>query len=71
MNYAEAVLESAEITFRHQFEKELRQRLLDIATAEIEHIVSEIASKVVTHTRMTYSQLTREHNLDVNVKVIK
>lgn len=70
MKFAEAVLTSAETEFRAQFEGELRKRLLDIATAEIEHIVYEITSKVITHTRLDFNVCSQLHNLNMNIKVL-
>lgn len=70
MKFAEAVLDSAASEFRAQFEGELRKRLLDIATAEIEHIVYEITSKVITHTRLDFDVRGQMHNLNMHIKVL-
>ena len=43
---AEVIVKLAAQEFRAEFESNLRQRLLDVATAEIEQIVREVADRV-------------------------
>jgi hypothetical protein len=71
MNFAEHILKVADEAFRYAFEAELRKRLLDQATAEIEHIVREVSSKVIAHTRLTHDRMRDLAVLDMDIKVVK
>lgn len=66
---AEHVVMAAADSFRHEFEASLRAKLLDIATAEIEHIVREVSRKVTTQVSLEYSNMDRAYSMDYRVKV--
>lgn len=67
MNFAEQVVEGAATAFKQEFEAELRQRLLDVATAEIEHIVSEVSRKMQTSLHLCRD--VRMNEITLNIKV--
>jgi hypothetical protein len=67
----EAILSAAGAEFRGQFESELRQRLMDIATAEIEHIIHEVSGKLHTQMCLELDIRSMTHNLQLHVKVSK
>jgi len=65
----EYILQAAGDAFRKQFEQELRQKLLDIATAEIEQLVREVSASVSNQVGMHYECLDKSFHLTHNVRV--
>lgn len=65
----EHILQAATEAFRYEFEAELRQRLLDVATAEIEQIVRAVSKSVTTTISLEYNTLERSHSMDYRVKI--
>lgn len=64
----ERVLEAVQEDFKMEFEQELRKRLLDIATAEVEHTVREVSSRVFSRVETSYNQFDHSVNFHHTVK---
>lgn len=64
----ERVLEAVQEDFKLEFEQELRKRLLDIATAEVEQTVREVSSRVFSRVETSYNQIDRSVNFHHTVK---
>lgn len=65
----EHILRAAAESFQYEFEAELRQRLLDVATAEIEQIVRAVSKSVTATICAEYNSLDRTHSLDYRVNI--
>lgn len=63
------IVEMAAHEFLKQLEGELRQRMLDQATAEIEHIVREASKQVQATMLLAFNQMTQGYELTQSIKI--
>lgn len=67
-SHVDHVLRHAAEDFKHQFESELRAKLMAEAEQQVEHMVREISDRVVSSLHLEYSDMDRSFHMTHEVK---